>query len=1516
MAKDDRTQECENGGVQATGEMDIFDDSSAFLVLPYMKQPTGATVITLHKLQKWDKYTKLHKTITALTEVLDSLCLYHKQQLQNMLQFLTQEWRLCSKSCNTNKKTTTANIRTATRHCVSSRATLKRHRSDLHLPTVSVCLKDLRLTCPNIALGTVKLDSSNNIDSHLHSSDQLTNNKLARARKKCSCHLPATCGDLHSSSKRRKTCGSSSPLLSVHGDGTYLQETTVDNPPSLLFHTKDKRCKNTLGLSLISKKQESRKGTFKGKESAVLQNLISYITKNTGTDPEKSDTVLFRNLIKHLLNKSSQNGFSFTEVLNQYVNSTKTKVTQPRLRNPKKKVTSTDSSPFSLSRHDSLQIKRELYNLMEAYSKNNTTTITHTKNSSNLKLLSDKKRDCGALVIENCGNNPVVNAGRRHATELPHQNLKVRSKSVNCSEDDLSLPSGLLLSPAPQNAHVKENAKSSECFGNYKICPVSQKGYFVQNAHNLFCKCTSKKMSGMFKDLKISGLEHCTAADGSKNAHLQVIVERLKYSIQSTNKAFRNNHTSEEKIKIYPSRSKRNASVVKSAQGNGTCDKTVLLRPLNHVKKITVSMSNHKDNINKMSVPERNWHTTAASETHTLLNENRLCSPIKIMFVSKVDGTEGVKYTLSSVYTSSNKSSKSLEKSLEYSDDIREEMSTDDCSQSVKSVDQCFKHQLSEGARQSDVWEQYECIQKIGSRDACFESGEPRSVSPLLLKPIRRPRGKTQKLKTTQNVNEVGDLKSSITLCNRNSGTRRSGITVSIKFGTSTLKRRIFKINSPCVGKNNFNKLRSLPGSPDKISKPNSDHVRTTRSHSAALHLRTSEIHQTTGRLSRIKKSVESHFIQPQEKNVDESNTVLHCLRRRNIRKPNLPCSSKHKASQKTFYNSRSARICQLSNQPESSNGPSMCPRQPTESLTDKRHRSKESYLNKVKVHNGKLKNKKLCEPHLSKSCLRCMECYDNTLDISVESIFQPNTVLKWWAPSSSNESLIQDLDSKYEQIINTWHNENDNEIQSYPSCDPQQGRSLVQMLFQKKCNINDVSTWFMQTTETKTLSILPKANARNPLEITNNKGTKMRKKHANINSSHCRREVSHCMQQTPSEELGDLSTFARPESCIVKYTNINEFEFPKMCNLSNLQSGEEKRVCTREILEEATVNVGTVTEKCTFVPKETTPSIETTLQYISHDELELPNGLNCTTSTPTVPCRKPNELLEKEKMARQTRTDAHKNKKDFKCCTVSLTKLKTAQGNYSSLEERNINNATEQNKCTLRSYLNFTVDYSMEEGAPLTKRISTTLKAKNSLHEKPGKRMGLRKCRNPIYTKPGPSMAWILERRKNMKRRRTRSVCRKTSPKKSKVLTATRKMEIDHSKFKLGPLKPVRFPSPRGSKDGMFSLTPIRIPHHGTSKGPFTGLPVSKPTTARWSTETIKVACNGIGLVLSLPVKAHSIGAMSVSWAEKASASLEYICKAAPWSSVNTFIRLDIFSESEAFGHKVLQAVVSEFPP
>ncbi|XP_069820996.1 uncharacterized protein [Dendropsophus ebraccatus] len=92
-------------------------------------------------------------------------------------------------------------------------------------------------------------------------------------------------------------------------------------------------------------------------------------------------------------------------------------------------------------------------------------------------------------------------------------------------------------------------------------------------------------------------------------------------------------------------------------------------------------------------------------------------------------------------------------------------------------------------------------------------------------------------------------------------------------------------------------------------------------------------------------------------------------------------------------------------------------------------------------------------------------------------------------------------------------------------------------------------------------------------------------------------------------------------------------------------------------------------------------------------------------------------------------------------------------------------------------------------------------------------------------------------------------------------------------------------------------------------------GRKVSKSVLARWIRNAIEQSYILQNLTSPLRIRAHSTRAVSTTWAERASASIDQICRAATWSSPHTFTkhyRLQLQrNEDLTFGRKVLQAVV-----
>lgn len=88
-------------------------------------------------------------------------------------------------------------------------------------------------------------------------------------------------------------------------------------------------------------------------------------------------------------------------------------------------------------------------------------------------------------------------------------------------------------------------------------------------------------------------------------------------------------------------------------------------------------------------------------------------------------------------------------------------------------------------------------------------------------------------------------------------------------------------------------------------------------------------------------------------------------------------------------------------------------------------------------------------------------------------------------------------------------------------------------------------------------------------------------------------------------------------------------------------------------------------------------------------------------------------------------------------------------------------------------------------------------------------------------------------------------------------------------------------------------------------------GQPVSKPTIARWITETIVFCHQQAGRPLSSPPHAHSTRAVSSSTALFAGVPLDQICRAATWSSLHTFTKHYCLEAASDIDTSVGQAVL-----
>ncbi|XP_029926971.1 uncharacterized protein lcorl isoform X1 [Myripristis murdjan] len=132
---------------------------------------------------------------------------------------------------------------------------------------------------------------------------------------------------------------------------------------------------------------------------------------------------------------------------------------------------------------------------------------------------------------------------------------------------------------------------------------------------------------------------------------------------------------------------------------------------------------------------------------------------------------------------------------------------------------------------------------------------------------------------------------------------------------------------------------------------------------------------------------------------------------------------------------------------------------------------------------------------------------------LSVDSIFPPRQTLRWWAASAEAKSLNQELARRIRLVSDTWVSdtvENQDEMAFKSRLDikrktsfnkKSRHSSVVRALFDcppnkpSSCSMQQLCSWFMQTTETQSLAIVKKASSRNPYELMHyprsaNKGT------------------------------------------------------------------------------------------------------------------------------------------------------------------------------------------------------------------------------------------------------------------------------------------------------------------------------------------------------------------------------------------------------------------------------------------
>ncbi|XP_077574958.1 uncharacterized protein lcorl isoform X2 [Stigmatopora nigra] len=170
--------------------------------------------------------------------------------------------------------------------------------------------------------------------------------------------------------------------------------------------------------------------------------------------------------------------------------------------------------------------------------------------------------------------------------------------------------------------------------------------------------------------------------------------------------------------------------------------------------------------------------------------------------------------------------------------------------------------------------------------------------------------------------------------------------------------------------------------------------------------------------------------------------------------------------------------------------------------------RSKQLLLNKA-CNERKLEKQNKVEDlpvkwqHCEREHTNINQFLSQVADVSLDSIFAPKETLRWWAASTEENTLNQELARRIQLISNTWVSDSvENQTVDLQFKEQNEGTSggssasksthssVVQTLFNcppaktRSCSIQQLSSWFMETTETQSLAIVKKTSSRNRYEV------------------------------------------------------------------------------------------------------------------------------------------------------------------------------------------------------------------------------------------------------------------------------------------------------------------------------------------------------------------------------------------------------------------------------------------------
>ncbi|XP_074003492.1 ligand-dependent nuclear receptor corepressor-like protein isoform X2 [Numenius arquata] len=1111
----------------------------------------------------------------------------------------------------------------------------------------------------------------------------LDNNKLEISVNQPPSLLPAegSQGELEYAGKTRRG------RETEYSDGTLLSTDLESNSYCVNAEKAEKVEHSAIFQDLMDRINEKLK-------SIDTTDIATNLVKLSSSDRAPETDVKLGDFITSLLHDAKASDYSFMELLRQHDKQMENNIIQTRFRKRQETLFAMYNSPDSpFIRRQSLQIKRELASLDETLVRKKSISERNAKKATKNfdKIYPDKRHSFTVIedeALQHLESNPCLNCQTKpmcfpgHQTEsfkLPLTNFQTSSGFLVLSENSaIAANQPKLAKPHGDWATLKETEQiplqdeSNGILSRTKRNVVPPGWYSVYVTNNIVFRKSpdAKKSLESLEKMKINKdvhAERCGDINISKivrDANLQVVVERLEDTInlaRKTNNSLLDSYKISQKLKgdgyeqVMSPAARRGLPFTLSETG-GTGQNFL---PHSHVpsssKTKTVCVTTNRqetvidqeinDGLLKSltfdSSPSASdngdLHTT--SEAGEISSPLHYSSPIKLMFVSEVSSSEGVKYTLTSAAASS-KGSTDICLFQRHANALLDKQATGDLSHAIcvkgcdfsdadtKEESSCVYAEAMTSCcpvgqtNLNDSKQNDEAVEKSsGSSESVLKRkpGRPKKIGPQVVKQVKRPIGRPPKPKV--DVTESTEHKPGLSDDGKSTKAgaavmeemnSHKNITVTVVFGRSRrTKRHVSEGNLNVIGilpaqhidsnfANDHGKARRDAGTENALTEmvkalQNSstetevsgyDYVRPIKSNLASPHpcsniLRPIKKPLTTirkpGRPAKVKISgisVTVSRVSPQERKVSISN-CLPPLQQQNVLDKTIPQERKNqvcnnvgqvKSMQKdSREDGTNSVVTAMSRKREIPLRHSARDRKPSlhflHSLASSSaftcrsallHKSYKLHLKKAKDRKEKHRQSNQSAASKDTSELRNSGNAKKDLkdgefgpisEVSSDPIFSSNPSLRWWATSTSSDTLLEELNNRFEQITNTWLRVGGNEVDkcvfekrdpveqdcnsemSNPldSCLVEFETSPIKMLFQKKCNMNELCTWFMQTTETQSLSLVRKANARNPLEVVSTREIKVETKQSDLSTCPFRKHFKKFALSSPSKPAGKL---------------------------------------------------------------------------------------------------------------------------------------------------------------------------------------------------------------------------------------------------------------------------------------------------------------------------------------------------------------------------------------------------------